>query len=314
VNDLDTAAIATFDPTTKADLTKVQSDSIVLAAAIILKANKDNSALTGTATLNSDTLITKTKLQKGSWISEYANDSLAVTVGGLGLNNIYKSGGFLKVVSVLPQSPFLTNIAAYYKLDESSGNAIDNVSGNNGTVSGATYSVTGKVGTAYQFAGTGGITLPNNSITTFGTGSFSVNMWVYLTSLAGVGNNTALISGGSNSFSLVIQGADASLRCQITNVAASGQSTGLLSLNTWQMVTVTIDGTTHTLTYYINGTSAGSVTFNQNFSSASNLIANSTGMITPTGKLDEVGYWKKVLSPTDITALYNLGSGKTYPF
>jgi hypothetical protein len=299
-----------FDPATKADLTKVVSDSNILATT---KANINNSTLTGTATLNSDTLMTKTKLQKGGWMSEYANDSLAVTVGGLGLNNIYKSGGYLKVVSTLPQSPFLTNLAAYYKLDEASGNAVDNVSGNNGTVAGATYYVTGKIGTAYQFAGTGGITLPNNSITTFGTSDFSINMWVYLTSVDGT--NGALIGGQSNAFALVIQGADKSLRVQKVNVAAGGQSSTPLTLNTWQMITVTSNGTTGSVNYYINGVSAGSSTFSQSYTGASNYIGTSTGTVTsPTGKIDEVGYWKKVLSSTDITTLYNSGSGKTYPF
>jgi hypothetical protein len=211
-------------------------------------------------------------------------------------------------------STLLTGISAYYKLNEASGNVVDQVAANNGTVSGGTYSATGKVGTAISFAGTGGITLPSTSAVTFGTGNVSFNIWCYLTSLAGAGINTALFAGATNAFALVVQGADRSLRCQKIGVAASGQSTTLLALNTWQMVTITLDGTSHNLIFYINGTPAGTVSFNQNFTGASNFIASGTGMTTPTGTIDEVGVWLKVLSTDEITALYRAGIGNTYPF
>lgn len=304
-----------FDPATKADLTKVQSDSSTLQAAIALKANKSNPALTGTGTINGDTLATKNDIKKLPWVKEYANDSVAVVDGGLGLNSIYQTGGYLRVVTTLPSSPLLTNITAYYKLDESSGSAVDQISANNGTVSGATYSATGKVNTAYQMDGTGGIALPNNSTFIMGTKNFSLSMWVYITALP-TGGGIALFGGQQNGFGLNVQTTDMSLRVQKVYESAGPQSSSnIIQLNTWQFITCTLDSATNLVTFYLNGTSVGSGTYVKDFTGATNLIGMA---IDPNqnviGKIDEIGYWGRVLTPTEISTLYNSGAGKSYPF
>lgn len=48
-----------------------------------------------------------------------------------------------------------------------------------------------------------------------------------------------------------------------------------------------------------------------NFSIANTSTPTSAAM---PGKVDEVGFWKRVLTTTEISTLYNSGSAKTYPF
>ena len=77
------------------------------------------------------------------------------------------------------------NAFAYYKLNETSGNAIDLVNGHNGTLNGGvTQGVAGKIGTAYSFDGSSGfINFGNNASSEFSDGAgndipFTIRMWI----------------------------------------------------------------------------------------------------------------------------------------
>lgn len=92
---------------------------------------------------------------------------------------------FSSVINVTtPQLPALfQNAVAYYKLDETSGDAIDVVNGYNGTLfGGVTQGVAGKIGTAYSFDGTSGyIDVDNDNDFSFTDGtndtSFTLRIW-----------------------------------------------------------------------------------------------------------------------------------------
>src|ERR1035438_3485707 len=84
-----------------------------------------------------------------------------------------------------PPSSLLTGIISYWKLDESSGNAIDAAGGgNNGTPTSVTQGAPGEINTAYSFNGTSSkvdMGNPSNlSITTSG----SISVWVYFPTLS----------------------------------------------------------------------------------------------------------------------------------
>ena len=76
-----------------------------------------------------------------------------------------------------------TNLISYYKLDESSGDAIDAHGSNDGTVTGATQNVAGKINTAYSFDGAG-----QDRVSTFTTpANGTISLWVKFDVLSEIG-------------------------------------------------------------------------------------------------------------------------------
>ena len=70
--------------------------------------------------------------------------------------NISEPARFSVLTPAIDTTALFQNAVAYYKLDETSGNAIDVKNGFNGTLfGGVTQGVAGKIGTAYSFDGTG---------------------------------------------------------------------------------------------------------------------------------------------------------------
>lgn len=68
---------------------------------------------------------------------------------------------------------------------------------------------------------------------------------------------------------------------------------------------------------FIDGVDGGAVsqTVTPTTNTSSFKIGNaSIGTYNFTGTIDEVGVWSRALTGSDVTSLYNSGSGKTYPF
>jgi len=234
-----------------------------------------------------------------------------------------------------------TDLRAYWKMDESSGNPVDATGNgytltNNNTVSFGTGALnnTSDAGSSnssknFSIAGSGGTTLGmSNSL-----GNFSVNWWVNINTLpasntAGFFWKYAVASGATNT---------GQIDCQYYNNAGTpqiyisrncngtlDQSTGYnktLTVGTWFMYTLTYDGAT--LRLYENGNSTpvltkASTTTGTGGSYANRFTIFSSFDSTPTdntflsAKTDEIGVWNQTLSTTDISTLYN--SGTPYPY
>jgi hypothetical protein len=225
----------------------------------------------------------------------------------------------------LSKSDSLTSgLVSYYKLDETSGNAIDSVGGNNGTVSGCTQNVVGKINTAYTFAKTDYVSLgkPANLTALAATGTIA--FWVYPTDLTTdayhvfISNNDYLNDKSGidiewdNGTGFVVYICDAAGAQEIVC------STITLTVNTWNLVIVMWNGSN--VTVYLNGRSAQFSTaqsktpifgaYDWHFGQAN--VDTSDGRFV--GKLDEIGFWNRLLTNNEIDYLYNNGTGRTYPF
>ncbi len=89
------------------------------------------------------------------------------------------------------------------------------------------------------------------------------------------------------------------------------------STATWYHVAVTKSGTT--VKFYVNGTQQGTDQTGAFATIFDGTAPFSLGVWEQTGewidgKLDEWGVWNVQLSAADITALYNGGTGQSYPF
>jgi len=77
------------------------------------------------------------------------------------------------------------------------------------------------------------------------------------------------------------------------------------------VTTPTIVSGTNNLTPYISSNYNTSNPFRIGATTASN---NTTAVNFFSGQIDAVGIWNRVLTPTEITELYNSGNGKQYPY
>lgn len=208
-------------------------------------------------------------------------------------------------------------LTSYYSLNESAGDAIDIVGGNTGTVEGVTQGVEGKLSNSYEFDGVGNRVVTNWS-GILGTAARSISLWFK--------------TGSSSSQHMVGWGSD--------NGAETGKvfrvyiSDGSVSLavyggytkrgsgcddNNWHHLVVTMEqgDNLNDILMYVDGAVVSEiegannpaidtsnsipVTFGENVqSTASNFFE---------GNLDEIGFWDRALSATEVSELYNSGSG-----
>lgn len=216
------------------------------------------------------------------------------------------------------------NLVSYYKLD---GNSNDSVGSNNGTDTSVTYgSSYGKINSGVA-GGLGKIDLGTSDTLNL-TSGFSVNFW---TKLDNTSSNAYLASrwkytGGNYrqwTF-LVNQTGNYYIDFWTTR---NGDGTGSTQVelkydctayaNTWVMVTGTWDGSNQRL--YINGSlvdgpDAQASIFNATGQHTYIGVGDSGSTLPSVVPLDEFGFWSRALSDSEITSLYNSGSGSQYPF
>jgi hypothetical protein len=233
-------------------------------------------------------------------------------------------------------SSLLTGLIAYYKLDESSGNASDSSGSgftltNNNTV---TYT-TAKINNGADFGTSNTSRFLDYTGGNMGVdgGSISFNMWVKV----GVQPTT---SGDAQFQHFIVQGSNNTRTMNLiryfndagtykiqfergkNNVGGEGYvHTQTLTLDTWFMLTYTYDGTT--VRAYVNnslvgsgsasGSGTGTNTFIQGLRLGRHALISGGAYLTQ-GQIDEVGVWSKALTTDEITSLYNSGNGAPYPF
>ena len=224
-----------------------------------------------------------------------------------------------------PPSTLLTNLVSVYKAES---NANDSLGTNNGTAQGGlTYSA-GKSGNAFNFNGSNAYVNFANDSFKF-TGDFSINLWVNIASST---TNSVFISnyffqGGLGEAGYILEHTSAgNIRFYMLvtpSVATQLSYSYAGKYSGWHMLTLTKVGGVGACKMYIDGAlvvnnnPTGAVYYNSfNYSTigVAKYVGGASGYVENGGKIDEVGVWNKQLTPTEITELYNIGSGKFYPF
>lgn len=211
-------------------------------------------------------------------------------------------------------------LVSYWRLNESSGNAVDSVGSNTLVNTGtATYSA-GKINNGANFtATTMYLGKANPTGLPSGTAAFSMACWVNFTNFSTARYFFGF--GGAGAGTRVTIRCDSSTAWFIDDngVGTAFPAVSAMSTGTWYHVVYTYPGSGNIYTAYLNGTSIGtanntrapnlgttvvSLGSNKNTSAAENLV----------GSIDEVGIWSRALTGAEVTSLYNGGTGISYSF
>ena len=219
-----------------------------------------------------------------------------------------------------------TNLVAYYKLDESSGNASDS-SGNGFTLtaSNSPSFVAGFINNSADLGNDGtvrGFSISNN-LGLSGNGAKSFSFWVKMKSEPS--SNFDFFVGQSNAstnstldFDYNDSGGTKHIRfskyCAGTSTEAKIQYDVTLGTSGWHHFVGTTDGST--LKMYLDGSAVGgtvsdfSASGSDGYPDRFQIGNNNTSHFI----IDEVGVWSRALTSDEVTSLYNSGAGLQYPF
>jgi len=245
-----------------------------------------------------------------------------VRVNNLGETSIYMYYGNPSASSGSSASNTYFNPVSMYYLDGTSGDVIDAVGNYDGTNSGATRGVTGKIDNAFELeavANTNGDFVYNDSNLGISGFPYTFNAWIK-TSSSQVAEPSIVSfskSGTGNPFSTI--GFLSNTKIAITTRDDGGTISRYTSSidgnnGSWIMVTGVFTSSSHQ-ELWVNGenignstTSLGSVTLDQFYIGANGNDGDSditTSNWVFNGTIDEVGVWNKALSKDEIKAIYN---------
>ena len=218
------------------------------------------------------------------------------------------------------------SLIAYWKLDETSGTRIDAV-GVNDLADGNTVGATaGVIGSAAQFVAGNSeyLEVADGPLLRIGSGGATIVAWVKLADTAAI---YTICSKWHNyeEFLLFYRLSDDRFRFQVSSdgvdrTAVNADSFGSLSADIWYFVVAWVDPVAQVIGIQINNgaqnTAACTLAINGGLDPwrIGAYGASASVNASMNGAIDEVGYWKRVLTAGERTTLYNGGAGLTYPF
>jgi hypothetical protein len=215
------------------------------------------------------------------------------------------------------------NLVAFWELEEASGTRNDSASTNHLTDNNTVTQNTGKVGNCAEFNGANEyLSIADNAALSAGDTDFSFNVWVNPDVLA-PGNNTVL------SKTLATGASDEEYFLRYLNVVGNWHwqlqggtsypgvtALGTPATGTWTMLTVWHDSVNNEIGIVVNAGTAATTSWAGGVNDSGgpfNIGRYATaGVQYFDGLIDQVGFWRRVLTSGDRTTLYNAGAGLSY--
>ena len=210
-------------------------------------------------------------------------------------------------------NPLWNGLAAYYTADNTPNDALGNYNGT--LINGATYG-TGIINQGFALDGV------NDYVSispTFGssfstpTSAHSYSAWVYPPVLAGIYD--FIIQNGKNDMGTALSLRQNDVRFWYQGGFNGAQTTGsLINIASWNHIVSTYDGAGG-LKIYINDSLAltTTISWTDGTGTCNTYLGSYLGSNHyMNGGIDEVGAWTRVLTPTEVTELYNSGAALQY--
>ncbi len=204
--------------------------------------------------------------------------------------------------------------------NEGSGTTVADASGNGngGAITGATWTASGRYGSALTFNGTSNTVTVNDAPTLDLTNGMTIEAWVYPTTISGW--RTVLMKETSGGLAWTLYGNDnASHPAMTVNTGGSDQALAgvqQLAANTWTHVASTYDGAT--LRLFVNGTQVSSRALTGNLivtTGALRIGGNAVWGEYFAGRIDDVRIYNRALTAAEIQSdlATPVGGGTTPP-
>jgi hypothetical protein len=217
-------------------------------------------------------------------------------------------------------NPIFDNAAAYYKMEETTGNLIDSVNSHNGVLFGdITRGITGIIDNGYEFQGTNNsrVKMPSSIYDDFDNDNYTVSFWFRSSSSA--------VEVIIDDLSSVIPTAFArrKLAAFIQNgrvVCAFGDNgsseviiSSVFTTNQWNLFQIKYD-INNQIKSKLNNVLQGTYTFIDAPQNTSNIFLGSRvdSNFPYTGELDEISFINGQTTDQQDTELWNNGNGITY--
>ena len=227
-------------------------------------------------------------------------------------------------VSLSNATTLLTNLISYWKLDEASGTRNDSHGTNHLTDNNTVGSTTGKLSNAASFvsANSESLSVGDNTSIRFGDIDFTFSFWMNPTSQTS--DMTFIAFAGETSANqstvyLYSPNGRVYFDCYTSGGVRIGEveSPIQFSNSTWYHFLVWHDSVGNTMKMQINGGAVTSVNTTGgalNDGAARIEIGSYNNGVSSfmNGLIDEVGFWKRVLTEDERTRLYNSGNGLSY--
>ena len=221
------------------------------------------------------------------------------------------------------------SLISYWKLDEASGTRVDSHTGGNDLTDNNTVTqAAGKIGNSAQFtnANSESLTRVDNASLSVGNIDFTWAGWFYLDSkttyrIGFCKYQTPLLGNADFEYRIYYDAPADRFLFTIgdggaNSAVATANNLGSPSTATWYYIVGWHDASADTISIQVNNGTADSTAYaSGSFDGAGDLIIGlQAGAFGWDGRMDELGFWKRVLTAAERTALYNGGSGLAYPF
>lgn len=208
---------------------------------------------------------------------------------------------------------------AYWKLGEASGSRADSIGSNTLTDNNTVTQATGKVGDAGLFtrANSEYLSITDNTALSAGDIDMSIGVWVYLNTESAIQVFVGKQSASNAEYAVYYDNSDDRFKFVVrdtantTHTIVTASNFGAVSTSTWYYIVAWHDSSANTVNIQVNNGTANSSSTTGGVRDSTNqfrLGASTDGQYAD-ARIDEVGFWKRLLTTNEKTALYNAGSG-----